>query len=107
MTADQILLIPVLLLGLVLHEIGHAYAAYLAGDDTARLQGRISLNPFVHIDPIGTVLIPIVAIWTGFPFIGWAKPVPINPRFFKKPYWNLIVSLAGVSINLSSPLPRS
>lgn len=68
----------VLLVSLTLHESAHAWTADRLGDPTARLLGRVSLNPAVHIDPIGTVLFPLIAFTTGAPIIGWAKPVPVN-----------------------------
>ena len=68
----------VLLLSLTVHETAHAWTADRLGDPTARLLGRISLNPLVHIDPVGTVVLPLVAFSTGFPILGWAKPVPVN-----------------------------
>jgi Zn-dependent protease len=82
------------------HEIGHAFAAYRGGDDTALRQGRISLNPLVHLDPIGTVVIPILQFFVGIPLIGWAKPVPVNPARLRSSKWMLAVSLAGVTVNL-------
>ena len=68
----------VLLLSLTVHETAHAWTADRLGDPTARLLGRISLNPLVHIDPVGTVVLPLVAFSTGAPVIGWAKPVPVD-----------------------------
>lgn len=94
-----------LLFGITIHEAAHAYAAKLMGDRTAEAQGRISLNPKVHIDPIGTLLIPGICLlmpMAGGLLFGWAKPVPINPsrmRFPKKsPFW---VALAGPASNLA------
>lgn len=75
----------VLLFSLSFHESAHAWAALRMGDDTAASQGRISLNPLVHIDPIGTVLIPLLQIfWGGIPLLGWAKPTPYNPGRFRR-----------------------
>jgi Zn-dependent protease len=88
-----------LVICLTIHEFSHAYSAYLAGDDTARANGRISLNPLDHLDPLGTIFM-VVAAWQGFG-IGWAKPVPVNPHNFKHPRWdNLKVSLWGPLSNL-------
>src|SRR6185436_8095839 len=70
----------VLLFSLTVHEMAHAWTADRLGDPTARLLGRVSLNPLVHADPIGTVLFPLIAMTTGAPLIGWAKPVPVNVR---------------------------
>jgi len=97
---ERILVLPVLLFSIICHEIGHAYAAYRGGDDTARLQGRLSLNPMAHIDPIGTILIPILQLFGNIPLIGWAKPVPVNPLRLRSAKWDLVVSLAGVAVNL-------
>ncbi len=74
----------VLLFSLSFHEAAHAWSASRMGDETARLQGRISLNPFVHIDLLGTVVIPLFQIFVGgIPFLGWAKPTPVQPRNFR------------------------
>jgi Zn-dependent protease len=75
----------VLLFSLSFHEAAHAWAALRMGDDTALRQGRITLNPLVHIDPIGTVLIPLLQIfWGGIPLLGWARPTPYNPGNFRR-----------------------
>ena len=75
-----LILLVVLSASLSVHEAAHAYAADRLGDPTARQRGRLSLNPAVHVDPIGTLLFPLIAFMTGFPLIGWAKPVPVDPR---------------------------
>lgn len=78
---------------LTFHEFAHAWAAYRAGDDTAYRMGRLSLNPLVHLDPIGTIML-------FFGPIGWAKPVPVNPGNFRRPQRDdIIVSVAGVATN--------
>lgn len=75
----------VLLFSLSVHESAHAWAALRMGDDTAESQGRISLNPLVHIDPVGTLLIPLLQIfWGGVPLLGWAKPTPYDPANFRR-----------------------
>lgn len=74
----------VLLFSLSVHESAHAWMAHKMGDDTALMMGRVSLNPIVHIDPIGTLLFPLVQIFTGLPFLGWAKPTPYNPANFRR-----------------------
>jgi Zn-dependent protease len=95
-----------MLLGLLtFHEFGHAWTAMKCGDDTARLQGRVSLNPLVHIDPIGTVLLPLMMIFLSPSvsrfLIGWAKPVPVNPYNLNKPKRDdILVTLAGPGMNL-------
>lgn len=87
--------VPVLL-AITLHEAAHGWAADLLGDSTARRLGRISLNPFRHVDPMGTVVIPIMALLTFGVAIGAAKPVPVNTANFKQPYLDMaLVALAG------------
>lgn len=94
-----LLLIPVFLFAITVHEYAHALFANIGGDMTATYQGRLSLNPLVHIDPIGTVLFPLVALLFHAPLIGWAKPVPVNALKFRKPGWDVVVSLAGPGSN--------
>ena len=90
---------------LVLHEMGHAFAAYKLGDPTAQKAGRLSFNPLRHIDPFGTVLLPIMLGFLGMPVFGYAKPVPYNPRYFEDPRkGDLIVGLAGPAANLIQAL---
>jgi len=99
--SERILALPVLLFSIVLHEFSHAYMAYRAGDMTAAAQGRLTLNPLVHLDPVGTVLIPILQfLYQGLPLIGWARPVPVNPLKFRSSEWDIFVSLAGPGSNL-------
>jgi Zn-dependent protease len=76
---ERILIFVPLLLSLTVHEYAHAYSAFLLGDDTAARDGRLTLNPIAHIDPLGTVILPLL----GVPF-GWAKPVPVNPTRFRR-----------------------
>lgn len=96
----------VLLLAISAHEAAHAWMSYKFGDDTARLLGRITLNPTAHIDPIGTLLIPIVGfivshMGLNFFLIGWGKPTPVNPlRWRQKDLANVMVSIAGILANL-------
>jgi Zn-dependent protease len=91
----------VLLLSLTVHEMAHAWTADRLGDPTARLLGRVSLNPLVHADPIGTILFPLIAMVSGAPLIGWAKPVPVNMRQLHHPRRDyLLVALAGPVSNL-------
>jgi Zn-dependent protease len=98
----------VLLLAISAHEAAHAWMSYKFGDDTARLLGRITLNPAAHTDPVGTLLIPIVGFVYGamtgggrFPLIGWGKPTPVNPlRWRDKDLANVMVSIAGILANL-------
>jgi Zn-dependent protease len=92
----------VLLFSLTLHEMAHAVAADRLGDPTARLLGRVSLNPVVHADPIGTVVFPLLAMVTGAPLIGWAKPVPVNVRQLRHQRRDyVLVAAAGPAANLA------
>src|SRR3954470_15304747 len=89
-----------LVFSLSVHESAHAWTSNYFGDDLARLQGRISLNPIAHVDPIGTLLFPALSFFTGAPLIGWAKPTPVNPfRWRNKRVANFWVSIAGVICN--------
>jgi Zn-dependent protease len=95
------LLMAVLVASLSFHEAAHAWAANQLGDPTARLLGRLSLNPAVHVDVIGTLIFPLVAISTGLPLIGWAKPVPVDFRHLRHPRRDFaIVAAAGPASNV-------
>jgi Zn-dependent protease len=84
------------LFAISVHESAHAWTASRCGDPTARMLGRISLNPIHHIDPIGTIVLPVVAAITGVPLLGWAKPTPVDPRNFSHPMRDdILVSVAG------------
>jgi Zn-dependent protease len=88
---------------IVLHEIAHGYVAYRLGDPTAKRAGRLTLNPIVHIDPIGTVVLPILMLVLsgGTYFFGWAKPVPIDPRNFRDKRTGILLSgIAGPTMNI-------
>ena len=86
---------PMFLFSLTIHEIAHALTANWGGDMTATYQDRLSLNPVVHMDPIGTFLIPIINSIHSTPLFGWAKPVPVNEARFSDMRWNVVVALAG------------
>ena len=91
----------VLLISLTIHEAAHAWTADKLGDPTARMLGRVSLNPLVHIDWIGTVLLPLIAAFSGLPLIGWAKPVPVNTGRLRHPRRDfMIVAAAGPISNM-------
>ncbi|HTZ59146.1 MAG TPA: site-2 protease family protein [Acidobacteriaceae bacterium] len=91
----------VLLFALSLHESAHGWMASRLGDQTARMLGRITLNPIKHIDPIGTILLPLVAMVTHVPLIGWAKPTPVNTRNFKNYVRDdILTTLAGPVSNV-------
>ena len=84
------------LFAISVHESAHAWMANLRGDPTARMLGRISLNPIKHIDPVGTLLLPAVAMFFHAPVIGWAKPTPVDPRNFKNPVLDdILTSVVG------------
>lgn len=91
--------IIVLIFSIIIHEISHGYVAELLGDPTARLQGRLTLNPLKHIDPVGSILVPIITAFSGFTF-GWAKPVPYNPYNLKnRRIGELLIAAAGPASN--------
>jgi Zn-dependent protease len=95
-----VLYMVALIFSLSVHESAHAWMSNRFGDDLARLQGRITLNPVAHVDPIGTLLFPAIAFFTHAPVIGWAKPTPVNPlRWRNKRVANFWVSAAGVICN--------
>lgn len=101
-----IFILVVLLFSVVIHELAHGSVAYSLGDPTAKYEGRLTLNPLKHLDPIGSIILPILllilAIKTGnWIIIGWAKPVPVNPYNFRdKKYGDIKVSLAGPAVNI-------
>ncbi|MBI4136098.1 MAG: site-2 protease family protein [Candidatus Vogelbacteria bacterium] len=92
--------ILILLLSVVIHEVSHGFVAYFLGDPTAKLAGRLTLNPIKHLDPIGSVLIPLLTYTTGGFIFGWAKPVPYNPYNLKAGRWGpAYVAVAGPAAN--------
>lgn len=99
--AQVFLAFIVLLFSLTVHEAAHAWTADRLGDPTARLLGRVSLNPIVHADLVGTVIFPLAAMLSGVPLIGWAKPVPVSTRRLGHPRRDyMLVAAAGPSSNL-------
>jgi Zn-dependent protease len=100
--AQILIAFGVLLFSLTVHEAAHAVTADRLGDPTARRLGRVSLNPAVHIDPIGTILFPLIALMTSVPVIGWAKPVPVNGRNLRNGRRDFVlVAAAGPASNLA------
>jgi Zn-dependent protease len=97
------LMAAVLLFSVIIHEIAHGYVAFRNGDPTARMLGRITLNPIPHIDPIGTILLPLLLLISGAGILfGWARPVPVNPRNYRNyRMGELTVSAAGPLSNLA------
>jgi Zn-dependent protease len=105
MTPPEIVLkliqFAILLFALSLHEASHAWMASRLGDQTARMLGRVTLNPIKHIDPIGTLLFPLIAMFSGVPLLGWAKPTPVTARNFQNyKRDDILVTLAGPVSNL-------
>src|SRR3990167_6815003 len=103
MQVDFVFQIAILIMSVVIHEVSHGYAALFFGDETARYQGRLTLNPLKHLDLTGSVIVPLLLIISksGFVF-GWAKPVPINPYNFRNRKWaEPIVALAGPLSNIT------
>jgi Zn-dependent protease len=94
--------ILVLIISVIMHEVAHGYAANALGDPTAKLSGRLTLNPLVHIDPLGSIIIPALLVLTNAGILfGWAKPVPYNPYNLRNQRWGeAIVGFAGVGTNL-------
>ena len=106
MSEIQIVMVVALVISVILHEMAHGYAANWQGDPTARLQGRLSANPLVHIDPLMSVIVPGLLILSGSPFLfGAAKPVPYNPYNFRNQKWGeAIVAAAGPAANIAIAL---
>jgi Zn-dependent protease len=99
---EQVIILIALILSIVIHEVAHGYAANWLGDPTARLQGRLSANPLVHIDPLGSVIIPGLLFFSSSGLLfGWAKPVPYNPYTLKNQKWGeAFVAAAGPAVNI-------
>lgn len=95
------ILLAVLIPAIILHEVSHGVVALAFGDDTAKQAGRLTLNPIAHVDPVGSVALPLLLAIAGAPLFGWAKPVPVNPRNLRNPrQQSLLVSLAGPATNI-------
>ena len=99
---DTILTLIILILSVIAHEVAHGYAANSLGDPTARLAGRLTLNPIPHIDLMGSIILPALLVITGSPILfGWAKPVPYNPYNLKNQRWaEGLVAIAGSATNI-------
>lgn len=99
---EQVLLYAGLIVAVILHEVSHGVVALWFGDDTARRAGRITLNPIPHVDPMGSIILPGMAVLAGLPVLGWAKPVPVNPARLRHPRRQMLwVGLAGPFTNFS------
>lgn len=100
LTKISIAAIPIVF-AITVHEVAHGLVARQFGDRTAEMQGRLSLNPIRHIDPIGTVVVPVILLWLGGFLFGWAKPVPVDSRNMRNPRGNMVwVSAAGPAANV-------
>ncbi len=105
-STDTIFYIAILLMSVVVHEVAHGVAALHFGDETAKLQGRLTLNPLKHLDLFGSIILPLILVLTHSPFLfGWAKPVPYNPANLRNQRWGtLAVASAGIIVNISLAL---
>jgi Zn-dependent protease len=93
---DIVFQLIVFLFAISIHESAHAWMANRCGDPTARMLGRVTLNPLKHIDPVGTILLPLIAMFANFPAIGWAKPTPVDTRNFRNPVLDdILTAVAG------------
>ncbi len=98
---DFLFIVIILIMSVVIHEVSHGYAALALGDPTAKYQGRLTLNPISHLDPVGSFLIPLLGYWAGGFIIGWAKPVPFNPYNLRNARWGeALVAAAGPLSNV-------
>jgi Zn-dependent protease len=102
---ELIFSIAILIISVVIHEVSHGYAALYLGDQTAKYEGRLTLNPFRHLDPVGSFLVPLLSYSLGGFLIGWAKPVPYNPYNLRPGRWSeALVALAGPASNIAIAL---
>jgi Zn-dependent protease len=105
LTQFEIIFYAVLIPSIILHEVSHGWVALAFGDDTAKRAGRLTLNPVAHVDPFGTILLPLILVLTTGRAFGYAKPVPVNPRNLRNPrQQSVLVSLAGPAINIALAL---
>lgn len=99
---ERVVFFVCLIAAIILHEISHGLVALRFGDDTAKRAGRLTLNPLPHIDPFGSLILPAMLAFAGFPAFGWAKPVPVNPSRLRNPRRDmLLVGLAGPGSNFA------
>ncbi|MCU1449488.1 MAG: peptidase [Acidimicrobiales bacterium] len=105
LTQFEIIFYAVLIPSIILHEVSHGWVALAFGDDTAKRAGRLTLNPVAHVDPFGTIILPLILVLTTGRAFGYAKPVPVNPRNLRNPReQSVLVSLAGPGINIAIAL---
>ncbi|MCR4330591.1 MAG: site-2 protease family protein [Patescibacteria group bacterium] len=101
MELDFVFTIAILIMSVVIHEVSHGYVAQMFGDPTARLAGRLTLNPIKHLDPVGSFLVPVATYFLGGFIFGWARPVPYNPYNLSNQRWGTaLVAAAGALSNL-------
>lgn len=101
MQVNLIFQIAILIVSVVIHEVSHGWVAYSLGDPTAKLAGRLTLNPIRHLDPFGSVILPLLMTLAGLPAFGWARPVPYNPYNLKAGKWGpALVAIAGPGSNI-------
>jgi Zn-dependent protease len=104
-TGETLVILAVLFGSVILHEVSHGVAALRFGDDTAQRAGRLTLNPVSHVDPFGTIILPVILVLVGSAPFGWAKPVPVNPSRMRDPRnHSMLVSLAGPATNIALAL---
>lgn len=101
---EIIFVIIIVIMSVVIHEVSHGYAALAIGDSTAKYQGRLTLNPLSHLDPIGSVLVPLIGYFAGGFIIGWAKPVPFNPYNLRPEKWGLPAQAGEALVAMAGPL---
>ena len=102
MEAEDLVLFGCLVVAVILHEVSHGVVALFYGDDTAKRAGRLTLNPIPHIDPLGSLILPAMAVLAGVPVLGWAKPVPVNPSKLRDPRRQMLyVGLVGPLTNFA------
>ena len=105
MTLDFVFQIAILIMSIVVHEVAHGYAALFLGDQTAKYEGRLTLNPLKHLDPVGSFLVPLMSYTLGGFIIGWARPVPYNPYNLRPGRWSeAMVAGAGPLSNIAIAL---
>lgn len=98
---EWIVQLPILFFSIMFHEVSHGLIALRNGDDTARRHGRLSFNPLVHVDPVGTIFLPVLCLLAHVPPIGWAKPVPVDAGALRDPRWAMVrVAMIGPASNI-------
>src|SRR3989344_6431980 len=104
MAMEFIFVIAILVMSVVIHEVSHGYAALALGDPTAKYQGRLTLNPLAHLDPLGSIIVPLLGKLFGGFIIGWARPVPFNPYNLRPAKWGLPAKASAAIVAIARPL---